>query len=339
MAITIKDIARITNVSATTVSRVLNNKHEGVSLETRQRILDTIRELDYKPNAIARGLVTKKTNTIGIIIPDISNQFFSDIARGIEDGASDHGYNVFLCNTDDKLDKESKYINALKEKCVDGIIFASSSMPNIKIISELIKGSIPVVVVDRHVEIENVYGIYTDNFRGGYIATKHLIDLNHKKIGCITGPLGNHNSKERLDGYKQALLDSCITFNEDLVAEGNYKINGGMKAAEKLIRNKQITALFVSNDLMAYGAYKAIKAAGLNIPEDISIVGFDDTELSQIIEPELTTIRQPAYQMGIEAERALIKIISGKSVKDRNKSFSPNLIIRKSTSKYQAKII
>ncbi|WP_029688180.1 LacI family DNA-binding transcriptional regulator [Thermoanaerobacter sp. A7A] len=330
MAVTIKDIAKLANVSITTVSRVINNKSEGVSEETRNRILQLVKELGYQPNAIARGLVTKKTKTIGLIIPDISNPFFPDIARGVEDSAHIYGYNVFLCNTDDNLEKESEYINALKEKYVDGIIFTSSSIPKHEHIMELVKSGIPIVIMDRRVDSEDIYGVFLDNYEGGYIATKHLIDLGHKKIGCITGPLYISNAIERLEGYKRALVDNEIEVDNRLIFEGDYKINSGIIGAEKLLEH-EVTAIFASNDLMAYGAYKAIRSYGYQIPDDISIVGFDDIQLSQILEPQLTTIRQPAYDMGLTAARMLIKLVEGKKLKKKIINFRPQLIIRQST--------
>ncbi|AAM23502.1 LacI family transcriptional regulator [Caldanaerobacter subterraneus subsp. tengcongensis MB4] len=332
MAVTIKDIARLANVSVTTVSRVINNKPEGVSEETRQKILKLVKELGYQPNAIARGLVTKKTKTIGLIIPDISNPFFPDIARGVEDSAHIYGYNVFLCNTDDNLEKESEYIRALKEKYVDGIIFTSSSIPKHEHIIELVESGIPVVIMDRRVDSENIYGVFLDNYEGGYIATKHLIDLGHEKIGCITGPLYTKSAKERLEGYKKALLDSGIKIDEKLIFEGDYKINGGIIGAERLLKdNKDMSAIFACNDLMAYGAYKTIRSFGYKIPDDISVVGFDDIQLSQILEPQLSTIKQPAYDMGLTAARMLIKLIEGKKLKKKIINFRPQLVIRQST--------
>ncbi|HEY8362023.1 MAG TPA: LacI family DNA-binding transcriptional regulator [Tissierellaceae bacterium] len=330
MAVTIKDIAKLANVSIATVSRVINNKPGGVSEETRKRILELVKELGYQPNAIARSLVTKKTKTIGLIIPDISNPFFPDIARGVEDGAYMYGYNVFLCNTDDNLAKESEYINALKEKYVDGIIFTSSSIPKHEHMVALIKSGIPVVIIDRRIDFEDVYGVFVDNYEGGYIATKYLIDLGHRRIACIAGPLHTTTAKDRLEGYKKALMESGISIEEELIFEGDYKINSGIVGAEKVLQHK-ITAIFACNDLMAYGAYKTIKSLGYKIPDDVSVIGFDDIQLSQILEPQLTTIKQPAYDMGLTAASMLIKLVEGQKLNKRVINFKPRLIIRRST--------
>lgn len=331
MAVTIKDIARLAKVSTTTVSRVINHKSEGVSEDTRKKILDLVKELNYQPNALARGLVTKKTKTIGLIIPDISNPFFPDIARGVEDSANRQGYNVFLCNTDDNLDKESEYINALKEKYVDGIIFTLASIPKYEHILDLIKSGIPVVMMDRLIESKDIKGVFLDNFQGGYIATKHLIELGHTKIACITGPLQTKTAIERYEGYQKALMDAKIELDKSLIIESDYKMDGGIKAAEQLLKKKQMTGLFACNDLMAYGAYKAIKACGYKIPEDVSIVGFDDIQISQMLETQLTTIKQPTYDMGVSAAKMLISLIEEKRIRKKIVRFEPQLIIRQST--------
>ncbi|HBT50227.1 MAG TPA: LacI family transcriptional regulator, partial [Caldanaerobacter subterraneus] len=255
------------------------------------------------------------------------------IARGVEDSAHIYGYNVFLCNTDDNLEKESEYIRALKEKYVDGIIFTSSVPSDYQHIMELVRDGVPIVMMDRRMESEEIYGVFIDNYEGGYLATKHLIDLGHRKIGCITGPLKVKNARERLEGYKRALLDNGIEVDERLIFEGDYKINNGIIGTEKLLNdNKDITAIFACNDLMAYGAYKTIRSYGYKIPDDISVVGFDDILLSQIMEPQLTTIRQPAYDMGLTAARMLIKLIEGKKVSKKIIIFKPQLVIRQSTA-------
>ena len=330
MNITIKDIARLANVSIATVSKVINNKTEGISEETKNRILQLIKETGYQPNAIARSLVTKKTKTIGLIVPDISNPFFPDVARGVEDGAHMDGYNVFLCNTDDNLDKEIEYIKVLREKCVDGIIFTSGSIPKYEHIVELRTSGIPIVIIDRRIDSEDVYGVFLDNYKGGYIATRYLISLGHKRIGCVTGPLYVSSAIERLEGYKKALMDNGIDIDETLIFEGDYRISGGAVGAEKLL-DRKVTAIFAFNDLMAYGAYLTIRSHGYKIPDDISVVGFDDIQLSQVMEPQLTTIRQPAYDMGLNAVRILINLIGGKKCTKKIVKLQPQLIVRQST--------
>jgi LacI family transcriptional regulator len=334
MSITIVDIAKKSNVSIATVSRVINNKSEGVSEKTRKRILNVIDECGYKPNAMARGLVTKKTKTIGLIIPDITNPFFPEIARGAEDGASTRGYNVFLCNSDDNLEKENEYISALKEKCVDGIILTTSANSNQEHFMTLMNSGIPISIIDEGLDAvdADIPGIFLDNYEGGYLAAKHLIDLGHKRIACITGPLNLKNDRDRLEGYKEALKDSKINIDNSIIMQGNYKIAGGIENAKKLL-SKDITAIFACNDLMAYGVYQVLKSNGYKIPDDISVVGFDDIQLSALLDPALTTIRQPAYEMGLESAKMIIKLIEGKNIRKKVINFKPDLIVRKSTGK------
>lgn len=334
MSITIVDIAKKSNVSIATVSRVINNKSEGVSVSTRKRILDVIDECGYKPNAMARGLVTKKTKTIGLIIPDITNPFFPEIARGAEDGASTKGYNVFLCNSDDSIEKENEYISALKEKCVDGIILTTSASSNQEHVLSLMNSDLPIIIIDEGLDSmdTDIPGVFVDNFEGGYLAAKHLIDLGHKKIACITGPLNLKDDRDRLEGYKKALMDAKINIDSSIILQGNYKIAGGVENTKKLL-DKDITAIFACNDLMAYGSYQVLKSAGYKIPDDISIVGFDDVQLSAMLDPALTTIKQPAYEMGLESAKMIIKLIEGKNIRKKIIKFKPNLVVRKSTSK------
>lgn len=335
MNATIKDVAKLANVSVTTVSKVMNNKGE-ISEATKKRVLGVIDELNYKPNALARGMITKKTRTIGLILPDICNPFYPDVARGVEDGASKFNYNIFLCNTDNSTKKEKNYINILIEKRVDGIIFTSSLSPKQDNIINLKKSGIPVVYMDRRVEYpDEINGVYINNFVGGYLATKHLIDLGHTKIGCITGNLKTLDSIERFEGYKKALKDSDISLNNELIAEGNYDIESGYECVDKLLSSnavgKDITSIFACNDLMAYGAYKLFKQKGIRIPDDISIIGFDDIVLGQMLEPNLSTIRQPMYDMGSIASNMLIKMIEGKKLKENVVILQPELIVRSST--------
>lgn len=332
MKVTIKDIAREANVSIGTVSRVINNKAEGVGEETRKRVIAIINELEYKPNALARGLITNKTKIIGLIIPDISNPFFPVIARGVEDQANTLGYSIFLCNTDDDYEKESRYINVLKEHCVDGIIFTSNASSNHQQAIDLKNIGIPVVIIDRMLDDSSINGIFSDNIHGGFLATKHLLDLNHKKIGCITGPLSSRSAIDRHVGYKKALKEAGIDYIPDYVVEGDYKIDGGYNAAMCLL-SREVRAIFVSNDLMAYGVYRAAKEKNLRIPEDLSIVGFDDVLQSQLLVPSLTTIAQPTYEMGKAATKMLIKIIEGKRLNKKAVEYAPKLVVRESTAK------
>lgn len=330
--VTIKDIANLAGVSKTTVSKVLNNKDQKISESTRQKILNIVRENNYVPNKMAQSLVTKKTKTIGLIIPDIRNPFFTDIARGAEDKAVREGYNIILCNTDENIEKETRAFNTLTEKMADGIIFAPSSKTEVNS-NEYKISSKPIVLVDKELNIENLKGVVSlDNEEGTYLGTKHLVGINHKDILYLSGPLKSEISINRLNGYKKALKESNIKFNEDLVIQGEYSFEWGYEVVKNL-DEINFTAICAANDLIAIGAIKALKERGIKIPQDISIVGFDDIQTAKIIEPQLTTIKQNSYDMGYESASILINNLENKEINNIEKMiFKPELVIRSSTS-------
>lgn len=336
MKITIKDIARLAGVSTTTVSKVINNKDESISQATRDRITSLMKEYDYTPSTVARSLVTKKTNTIGLIIPDIRNPFFPELARGVEDRANSAGYNIIFCNTDNKIEKEDEYLKILAEKMVDGIIMAASSKRDERLAT--VKGySVPVVLVDRDIDVEMDYvkgRVFTDNFKGALIAVEHMINQGVKKILFISGPLTNKASIERLEGYKYALKENGLEYDEGYLLEGEFNEDWGWEAARDAVETGiDFDGIFCGNDLIAIGAVKSLKEIGLSVPEDISVIGFDDIYVSRLIEPELTTVRQPKYEMGFEAVEMLLRILEGKRLKDVRLILQPDLIIRDSVRK------
>lgn len=330
---TIKDIADLAGVSKTTVSKVINNKDDSISKQTKEKILRIIKEQNYIPNRLAQGLVTKKTNTIGLIIPDIRNPFFTDISRGAEDYARYRGYNIIFSNTDDDSDREIDSISMLVEKMVDGIILApSSNTTNISTDYSRLNLKIPIVSVDKDVKIPTIKGVVKlDNKNGTYESTKYLINQGHKNILYLSGPLKNNISKERLDGFKRAYEEYEILFNENNVIEGKYTYEWGYDFIKSL-ENIECSAICCANDLMAIGVIHALKDKGINIPNDISVVGFDDIQTSRLIDPALTTIKQPAYDMGKKACEILINSLEDKTYKNSGVIlFKPELIIRNST--------
>lgn len=333
MKITIKDIARLAGVSTTTVSKVINNKDESISQATRERITSLMKEYNYTPSTVARSLVTKKTNTIGLIIPDIRNPFFPELARGVEDRANSAGYNIIFCNTDNKIDKEDEYLRILAEKMVDGIIMAPSSKREDRL-DKTKNYYVPVILVDRDIDIETDYvkgRVFTDNFKGAHDAVKYMINQGLTRILFISGPLTSKASIERLEGYKSALRESNIEYEAGCVLEGEFNETWGREAAIAAVDNKlEFDGIFCGNDLIAIGAVKSLKEKGLSVPKDISVVGFDDIYVSRLIEPELTTVRQPKYEMGFEAVEMLLKILGGKRVSDTRLVLQPELIIRDS---------
>lgn len=343
-SITIKEIAAEAKVSIATVSMVLNKKDKKISETTREKILYIAQKYNYTPNTMARSLITKQTHTIGLVIPDIVNPFFPEIARGVEDKSSEFGYSVIYCNTDDKIKREDKYIKVLTEKMVDGIIFAHSSDRQMGFDS-LDKCKVPIILIDRDYDNRNVIGrVIVENKEGAYMATSYLLDRGYKNIAYIAGSITTATAIGRLEGYNQALADRNITLKNNFIKVGEYKMQWGIEAVEQLLNeNEPIDGIFCGNDLIALGAIKKLKERGLKVPEDVGIVGFDDIYLASLVEPPLTTIKQPNYEMGYKAAELLIKNIEKirlDTIKYENKEdfvkentllLPTELIVRKST--------
>ncbi len=338
MRVTIKDVAAKTNLSITTVSLVLNNKPSKISQKTRELVIKTAKELNYMPNQIAVSMIKKRSKTVGFIVPDISNTYFSTLAKGVEETCHENGFNTILCNTGDQHERDAEYIKVLATRNVDGILYCMSKDSDIerfKANHQLLESlNIPYIMLDRTVSPEQIGRVLPcvqlNHRKGGYMATEHLLAMGHTKIGCITGPLRLTDAKLRVDGYKEALAEADIPFRSELIFEGDYDIAGGVEAVEPLL-SQGATAFFASNDLMAYGACKALRDRGLTIPSDVSVVGYDDIYFSEILEVPLTTIRQPIEEMGATAALQLIAAMKeGKSDFDYI-PFEPRLIIRAST--------
>lgn len=329
-SLTIKDIAALTGVHLSTVSRVINGDPR-ISEKTRKDVLSVVEKMDYIPNKIAQGLKTKKTFTLGMLIPDITNPFFSEVARGAEDEANKNGYNIILCNSDDKLLKERTYLEVLKGRRVDGLILGTVHIKDESVL-KLNKNNFPYVSVSRSIEGTNKNCITIDDMAGGMYATEHLIKLNHRRIAHISGPLKTKSAVDRLKGYKEALKKYNIPYIEDLVVAGDFKITGGHSAMKKLLKLGELpTAIFAANDLLALGAMEAIREGGFNIPGDFSLVGFNDIPVASLVYPPLTTIRQPMHRIGSLAVSMLIKIIEERGLAQEEITLKPRLIIRQST--------
>jgi LacI family transcriptional regulator len=319
---TIKDVAQEAGVSITTVSHVINETRY-VSEELTEKVYEAMRALNYRPNIIARSLRSGRTKTIGLVVPDISNPFFADFSRRIEDKGFEHGYNVILCNTDENPAKEEMYVNVLISKQVDGLIFFSSGTSK-SFKNTVTLGDVPVVVTDREPEITNSDVVLIDNHAGGYMATSYLISLGHRRIACISGPSPIRPSAHRVEGYRSALKEASIAFDQDLVRNGDFRSSSGDKEMKVLLKLPDPpTAVFACNDMMALGAMRAIKEANLNIPEDISVVGFDNTPISSLVYPQLTTISQPIKEMADLAVELLIEKMNIKEEQKRQKEISP----------------
>jgi LacI family transcriptional regulator, galactose operon repressor len=333
MVSTISDIAKRANVSKATVSRVINNKTEGVGEETKRRILDIIKELNYQPSLIARGLVTKRIHSIGLIIPDIANPFFPQLARGAEDAALKHGYNLFLCNSDNSLEKEKIYINAFIKKSVDGVILTSSWSKSIVQCQMLKESNIPFTLLDRYIEgMEQETGVFLDNEDGAYQATNYLLKNGHERIAFISGPFSVTTAWHRFQGFQKAHYDMGIPIDYQLIREGEYHLDSGRKFIEQLLaENITFTAVFAGNDMIAIGALKALKKQHINVPNSVEVIGFDNIDMASLIEPALSTVAQPTYDMGVLGAEMLIDLIEGKEIKQNNLYLKPELILRETT--------
>ncbi len=330
--ITMSDIAEKANVSKTTVSKVLNNREINVSASTRQKILDLVKQFNYIPNGVARSLTTRKTNTIGIILPDIENPFFAAMAKVIEGMAENKGYNVILCNSYNNEKKEEKYIRLLISKLIDGVIYASGGNSE-ESLNILRSNKIPFVVVDRYVDsIDKYSGVFSKNSEGIEKGVRYLYNLNHRNIAFVAGKSKVKVAKLRNESYTHISKELGV-YNKDLIVESDFSIEGGMKATEELLSiKKKIDAIFYSSDVMALGGMKYLIRNGYNIPTDISILGFDNINIAALFEPELTTVEQPIHEIGRTACELLVNIIEG-NCEDKIIELDTNLIERNSVKR------
>lgn len=316
MNTTIYDVAREAGVSMATVSRVVNG-NPNVKPTTRKKVLEAIEKLGYRPNAVARGLASKRTTTVGVIIPDISSIFFAELARGIEDIATMYKYNIILCNSDQNKDKEIHLINTLLEKQVDGIVFMGGQITEDHV-EEFKRSPVPIVLsatIDQEKEFPSVNINYEE---AAYDAVKFLIDNGHTKIGMLTGSLEDPvNGYQKYAGFRKALEETAISFNDDYVVIGDYTYDSGIEAMEKFLElNERPTAIFAGTDEMALGIIHGAQDRGLNVPEDLEVIGFDNTRLAAMVRPTLTSVVQPMYDIGAVSMRLLTKYMNKEEVSD-----------------------
>jgi LacI family transcriptional regulator len=331
MKSTIYDVANRANVAISTVSRVLNNSGY-VSEKTKQKVLKAIEELHFQQNMVATALMKKQTHTFGLIIPDIKNAFYSDLTRAVEDVANQHGYNVILCNTDHNLHKEADYVNFLLQKGIDGIIFSTPVVRdnNVRNVIES-RPDLPVVVIGSRVEGVQIDEILVDNYEGGYEVTHYLLEQGHRRIGFISGSGGTYATIERLKGFKTAFEELGIKPDSDIILLGDFSIESGYENAKKLLQKKERpTAIFAGNDSIAVGVYRAARELQLKIPDDLSVVGFDDSLYAQILTPMLTTVHTPIQEMGARAMTFAINTLKGEKTSKETVVFRPTLLIRES---------
>ncbi len=325
---TIGDVAKRAGVSTMTVSRVINNSGY-ISSETRERVEKAIAELGYVPNALARSLRFKQTKTIGLIITDITNPFFTTVARGVEDTASEHGFSVIFCNTDESQAEESEYLTLMVQKQVDGIILvpAHSSRESAVYLQD---HKVPFVVLDRRIAGMELDTVRCDSEIGGYQLTRHLIDLGHRRIAMLSGPQAVSTSADRLAGYRHAMEEAGLERAEYFGSLTNA--DGYRMAREALAVPQRPTAFFAANNLVAIGAIRALLEKGLHVPQDLSVVSFDDLPETMIFDPFLTVVAQPAYEMGQQATRLLLNRLSGTDTAAPREILLPTQMIKRGSS-------
>lgn len=328
---TIRDVAAIAGVSYQTVSRVINNKPD-VAEETRCRVWQVIEELGYQPSAIARGLVSKRTYTLGLINADFDDPFYVGVTIGAEAVARERGYFFMISSTERNPDGEPVYLQLLTEREVDGILFVRpSTEQDSRHIVFLLHQGIPLVTTAYHVPGARLTVVDVDNVDGGIKATRHLIDIGHHRIGMITGPLGWESVKNRTQGYRLALEQAGIPYDESLIEHGDWSYASGYEAMKRLLEGgTRFTALFVQNDRMAIGAIQALREAGRRVPDDVAIVGYDDNPVAAYCCPPLTTIRQPTREVGVVATRRLLELIENPDA-ERQEILLPVELVRRAS--------
>ncbi len=329
---TIKDVAQSAAVSTATVSHVINGTRF-VSEEVEHRVVEAMKELNYQPNAVARGLRTKKTNFLALVIPDITNPFFTELARGFQDGADQRGYVVTLCNTDRDLSRELRYLDMLRQQRVDGLVL-NPAMVTAEDLKQRLGSRVAVVLLGSQIDDPEFDLVMVDNTQGGYDAVQYLIDLGHRRIGLVCGTRTTSSGLFRYQGYRQALEKNNIAYSESLLAEANITYEGGYDCMQRLLSLQPLpTAIFATSDVMAIGAKMAIEDAGLKIPADLSLIGFDDIPEAVRARPSLTTIHQPRYEMGWKSAQMLIeRLESGESLARRRMILEHSLMVRESTA-------
>ncbi len=324
-----KDIAKIVGVSESTVSRAINNK-PGVGEKSKEEILEVAKKYNYRPNQLARNLAKQSTNMLGLILPDISSLFYSEVAKGIQDVARENNYQLILCNTDCDSQEEKDYIEWMQNNKIAGIIFLGKGLDNDEII-KLALSDYPLVLADRLIEELMIPSVIIDNNAGAYNATEHLINKGYEEIALINGPKKELRSQSRLQGYKKALVDFGIEFKSELVLNKELTRESGYQSFLELMEfENPPTAIFAANDLLAVGLVEAIKTGGYLIPDDIAVVGFEDTIVTSIINPSLTTVAQPMYQLGVLSAQKLFSLIKEEEVKEQIKILETELIVRDS---------
>jgi LacI family transcriptional regulator len=327
--VTIEDVARAAGVSRQTVSRAINNKGE-ISPTTLKRVMDAVQMLGYRPSGVARGLATQHTRTIGLVVPDITNPFFPEIARGVQDVARSKDYSVFLCNTDESPQEELQVLRSLAAQPVDGIILFGSriSDDDLAAFADCYR---PLIVLNRFLKHPGVSLILVDNHRGARLAVDYLVNQGHTAIGMLAGPLTSPSSAQRVEGFCQAMAARGLSTTDDWILSCPPTIEGGYEVVQRLLaQHPQVTALFAYNDLVALGAIQACNDVGRYVPGECAVIGFDDIRMASMVSPSLASVRVDKYDLGRQAAHGLLAMLE-----DPDTTFPPirvgvELVIRES---------
>ncbi|WP_373893756.1 LacI family DNA-binding transcriptional regulator [Virgibacillus sp. CBA3643] len=322
---TIRDVAKLANVSVATVSRVINDNGY-VNENTKQKVKDVVRKLNYRPNDVARSLFKGKSKMIALFVPDIKNPFFPELARAVEDISNKHGYTFILCNTDNDPNKEMAYLHALLQKSIDGIILVSNTMST----NQIKDMNVPVIALDRKISSE-IISVTVNNKEGARQAVQYLRKQGCKRIAHISGPENVSSAKGRLEGYLEEVKNEKW-FASDFICTGNYTVDKAFQSTKELLqRDAEIDGIFVANDLMGVGVLKAVESLNIKVPDELSIIGFDGIELGEITTPSLTTMAQPIYHIGKRAAELLIQRIGQPGNAIKSEEHKVKLIVREST--------
>ncbi len=328
--VTIEDVAELAGVSRQTVSRAINDKGE-ISPATKERVMTAVSELGYRPNRLAQGMVTQRTRTVGLVLPDILNPFFPEVARGVQDIAGGQDYNVFVCNTDDNPEVETKVLQSLAAQGVDGIIILSSCLPDNELMA-FADTYRPIVATNRFVDHPNINLLIVDNISGGEIAAEHFIAMGHTAVGIISNENAPFGHIKRVQGFRDTLAQHNLPHGDSIMQLGLATIAGGYAATRQLLTNQpQLTGIFTYNDLMALGALRACHDMSLTIPDDIAIIGFDDIHLTSMVSPSISSIQVDKYAIGVKAMTRLLEMLAQPETIFPQQQMPVKLILREST--------
>lgn len=332
MSVTINEIAKEAGVSLATVSRVLNNSGY-VKDETRKKVMKVIDKYNYTPSAIARSLSTNVTNTVGVIVPDITNPFYGEIIKGITEIAEENNLNIILCNSNDSIDNELKSIKTLKEHRIRGLIISPTSVEN-DLNSEYLQAlnnlGTPVILVDGHLKYSNFNGVFVDNIKGSYDAIEALIKEGHEDIAIITGRMNSKPAQDRLLGYEKALIMNNININENLIFNGDYSIESGYEATKQILAlENRPTAIFTCSNFMTLGCIRALSESNIRIPNDISLISFDKIDVLSILNINISHVCGPSIELGKIGMNLLIKSLQKeKNIEINNITLTPELVLK-----------